>query len=135
MSPFRRVLSVGVLALGAAVPASVAAEVPPSVSAELRCANSAKLIICVVPLRATGRGAVSWADGTIESAPAFTKPAWSYASYHKDGVSEPLLKFGLIPTGHGKGTLSVRVRARVCPVVGPLCPSLNRVYQAPIVVP
>ncbi|HEY2408699.1 MAG TPA: hypothetical protein VGI10_21990 [Polyangiaceae bacterium] len=105
----------------------------PGASGELICKSDPKLVVCKVVFSTTG-GFVSWADATIEEAPALARPVWSYAKFKRDGVHEPNLRFGLIPKTPGKGTLAVRVRAEVCPTEGSLCIAYNRLLKATVII-
>ncbi len=106
----------------------------PALAARLVCKSDERLVACNVLLIPSNSGFITWADGTIEEAPSFTRPLWAYSKYKMDGIHEPKLRIGLIPKGRGTGTLAVRVRAKICPTQGPLCVDFNRVLKATVTV-
>jgi len=105
-----------------------------ALAAQLACVQVKGVVVCKVVVQTSGLHRVTWANATIDQLPEFVTVKTGFASYKNDGGNRPNLTFFMLPKRPGKGLLKVRLQASVCPDVGPLCESVNRVLQTVVVV-
>jgi hypothetical protein len=122
---------------GFAVPEEPPA-VAPALHAELTCAHERVpgRVLCELAVDAR-QDRLAWADALIVEAPAFARPLRSRVAMGRASLSAServKLRFALVASAAGQGTLSVRARAVVCHegTAGEICRPEQQLLSTPL---